>query len=151
MDRRGSSSSHASLSSSLTFGSEGMATPDSPRGASTSVNVRGSLNSSLGIQGVIQGLQDEQERVQKKTFTNWMNTYLCQRKPPVKVENLFEEIKDGTVLLSLLEVLSGDKLVSNVPPYPLSNMHSLPPCYSLVLYALVRVLSCKSQRRKTKG
>ncbi|KAK7104412.1 hypothetical protein V1264_019133 [Littorina saxatilis] len=110
MDRRGSSSSHASLSSSLTFGSEGMATPDSPRGASTSVNVRGSLNSSLGIQGVIQGLQDEQERVQKKTFTNWMNTYLCQRKPPVKVENLFEEIKDGTVLLSLLEVLSGDKL-----------------------------------------
>lgn len=30
----------------------------------------------------------------------------------MKVENLFEEIKDGTVLLSLLEVLSGEKLVS---------------------------------------
>ncbi|CAG5134809.1 unnamed protein product, partial [Candidula unifasciata] len=46
--------------------------------------------------------EDEQERVQKKTFTNWMNTYLCQ--------NLFEDVKDGTVLLSLLEVLSGEKL-----------------------------------------
>ncbi|KAH9507324.1 hypothetical protein Btru_056910, partial [Bulinus truncatus] len=55
-------------------------------------------------------LKDEQERVQKKTFTNWMNTYLCKRVPPIKVENLFEEVKDGVVLLSLLEVLSGEKL-----------------------------------------
>ncbi|XP_035824390.1 nesprin-1 [Aplysia californica] len=55
-------------------------------------------------------LKDEQERVQKKTFTNWMNTYLCKRSPPIKVENLFEEVKDGVVLLSLLEVLSGEKL-----------------------------------------
>ncbi|GFS00694.1 nesprin-1 [Elysia marginata] len=33
-----------------------------------------------------------------------------QRNPPIKVENLFEEVKDGVVLLSLLEVLSGEKL-----------------------------------------
>jgi hypothetical protein len=30
----------------------------------------------------------------------------------MKVENLFEDIKDGVYLLSLLEVLSGEKLVS---------------------------------------
>jgi hypothetical protein len=30
----------------------------------------------------------------------------------MKVENLFEDIKDGVCLLSLLEVLSGEKLVS---------------------------------------
>ena len=30
----------------------------------------------------------------------------------MKVENLFEDIKDGVVLLSLLEVLSGEKLVT---------------------------------------
>ncbi|XP_033734091.1 spectrin beta chain, erythrocytic-like isoform X2 [Pecten maximus] len=52
--------------------------------------------------------QDEQERVQKKTFTNWMNTYLKQKN--MKVENLFEDIKDGVHLLSLLEVLSGERL-----------------------------------------
>lgn len=66
--------------------------------------------SDKGIQQTIQNLQNEQERVQKKTFTNWMNTYLCQRHPPIKVDNLFEDVKDGTVLLSLLEVLSGEKL-----------------------------------------
>ncbi|KAK3089398.1 hypothetical protein FSP39_003323 [Pinctada imbricata] len=53
-------------------------------------------------------LKDEQERVQKKTFTNWMNTYLKQKQ--MKVENLFEDIKDGVYLLSLLEVLSGESL-----------------------------------------
>ncbi|XP_076442566.1 muscle-specific protein 300 kDa-like isoform X3 [Babylonia areolata] len=111
MERPGSSSSQASLASSLTLGSEGRATPDTPRGVSPSVSGRLSSSSGgAGIQGVIQGLQNEQERVQKKTFTNWMNTYLCQRNPPMKVDNLFEQIKDGTVLLSLLEVLSGDKL-----------------------------------------
>ncbi|CAL1544282.1 unnamed protein product [Lymnaea stagnalis] len=62
------------------------------------------------IQQTIQNLQHEQERVQKKTFTNWMNTYLCKRIPPIKVDNLFDDIKDGVVLLSLLEVLSGEKL-----------------------------------------
>ncbi len=30
----------------------------------------------------------------------------------MKVEDLFESIKDGVMLLSLLEVLSGEKLVS---------------------------------------
>ncbi|ESO86156.1 hypothetical protein LOTGIDRAFT_167389 [Lottia gigantea] len=55
-------------------------------------------------------LKDEQERVQKKTFTNWMNTYLCQHVPPEKVDDLFEDIKSGVVLLSLLEVLSGETL-----------------------------------------
>ncbi|CAG5128720.1 unnamed protein product, partial [Candidula unifasciata] len=63
-----------------------------------------------GINVTIQNLQNEQERIQKKTFTNWMNSYLCQRVPPIKVENLFEEVKDGIVLLSLLEVLSGERL-----------------------------------------
>ncbi|XP_025103982.1 nesprin-1-like isoform X4 [Pomacea canaliculata] len=111
MDRRGSSSSQASLSSSLPLAAEGTATLDSPRMTGAGVSGRlSSTSGSAGIQGVIQGLQNEQERVQKKTFTNWMNTYLCTRKPPMKVENLFEEIKDGTVLLSLLEVLSGEKL-----------------------------------------
>ena len=53
-------------------------------------------------------LANEQERIQKKTFTNWMNKYLKQKN--MKVENLFEDIKDGVCLLSLLEVLSGEKL-----------------------------------------
>lgn len=35
-----------------------------------------------------------------------------QRVPPLVVTDLFEDIKDGVMLLALLEVLSGEKLVS---------------------------------------
>lgn len=35
-----------------------------------------------------------------------------QRSPPLRVEDLIEDLKDGTRLLALLEVLSGEKLVS---------------------------------------
>ncbi|KAF5292004.1 hypothetical protein FQA39_LY14121 [Lamprigera yunnana] len=55
-------------------------------------------------------IRDEQERVQKKTFVNWINSYLAKRVPPLRVEDLIEDLKDGTKLLALLEVLSGDKL-----------------------------------------
>ena len=37
--------------------------------------------------------------------------FILQRKPPMAVENLFEDMKDGVKLLALLEVLSGQKLV----------------------------------------
>ncbi|KAG5889994.1 hypothetical protein JTB14_035906 [Gonioctena quinquepunctata] len=52
----------------------------------------------------------EQERVQKKTFVNWINSYLSKRVPPLKIEDLIDDLKDGTKLLALLEVLSGEKL-----------------------------------------
>lgn len=35
-----------------------------------------------------------------------------QRSPPLRVDDLIEDLKDGTRLLALLEVLSGEKLVS---------------------------------------
>uniref|UniRef100_A0A8B9PVD4 Calponin-homology (CH) domain-containing protein n=1 Tax=Apteryx owenii TaxID=8824 RepID=A0A8B9PVD4_APTOW len=55
-------------------------------------------------------LQHEQESVQKRTFTKWINTHLAKRNPPMLVNDLFEDIKDGVMLISLLEVLSGQKL-----------------------------------------
>ncbi|KAJ8984006.1 hypothetical protein NQ317_006860, partial [Molorchus minor] len=36
--------------------------------------------------------------------------FFLQRVPPLKIEDLIEDLKDGTKLLALLEVLSGDKL-----------------------------------------
>uniref|UniRef100_A0A452VIN8 Calponin-homology (CH) domain-containing protein n=1 Tax=Ursus maritimus TaxID=29073 RepID=A0A452VIN8_URSMA len=55
-------------------------------------------------------LLDEQEIVQKRTFTKWINSHLAKRKPPLVVDDLFEDMKDGVKLLALLEVLSGQKL-----------------------------------------
>lgn len=40
--------------------------------------------------------------------------YVCtppQHLPPMHIVDLIEDLKDGTRLLALLEVLSGDKLV----------------------------------------
>jgi hypothetical protein len=56
---------------------------------------------------------DEQERVQKKTFTKWVNIYLCSHEPPYNIKDLYEDFKDGTKLIALLEVLSGQTLVNS--------------------------------------
>ncbi|CAK1540777.1 unnamed protein product [Leptosia nina] len=55
-------------------------------------------------------IRDEQERVQKKTFVNWINSHLSKRIPPMRIDDLIYDLRDGTKLLALLEVLSGEKL-----------------------------------------
>uniref|UniRef100_A0A0R3T5X9 Calponin-homology (CH) domain-containing protein n=1 Tax=Rodentolepis nana TaxID=102285 RepID=A0A0R3T5X9_RODNA len=69
----------------------------------------------------------EQDYVQKKTFTNWMNTYLTKANPQLRVKDLFEEIRDGIILIRLLEILSKETLPINIttdmkPAYCLSNV-----------------------------
>ncbi|CAG9785832.1 unnamed protein product [Diatraea saccharalis] len=54
--------------------------------------------------------KNEQERVQKKTFVNWINSHLSKRIPPMRIDDLIYDLRDGTKLLALLEVLSGEKL-----------------------------------------
>uniref|UniRef100_A0A8C2US11 Calponin-homology (CH) domain-containing protein n=1 Tax=Chinchilla lanigera TaxID=34839 RepID=A0A8C2US11_CHILA len=71
---------------------------------------RAASRSPRDIANVMQRLQDEQEIVQKRTFTKWINSHLAKRKPPMVVDDLFEDMKDGVKLLALLEVLSGQKL-----------------------------------------
>uniref|UniRef100_A0A8C4UN90 Plectin n=1 Tax=Falco tinnunculus TaxID=100819 RepID=A0A8C4UN90_FALTI len=53
-------------------------------------------------------LTDERDRVQKKTFTKWVNKHLI--KAQRHVNDLYEDLRDGHNLISLLEVLSGDTL-----------------------------------------
>ncbi|KAL2098631.1 hypothetical protein ACEWY4_005111 [Coilia grayii] len=52
----------------------------------------------------------EQEQIQKRTFTNWINAQLSKRKPPCVVLDLFYDFRDGARLLDLLEVISGQRL-----------------------------------------
>uniref|UniRef100_A0A671R687 Plectin-like n=1 Tax=Sinocyclocheilus anshuiensis TaxID=1608454 RepID=A0A671R687_9TELE len=51
---------------------------------------------------------DERDRVQKKTFTKWVNKHLI--KTQRHVNDLYEDLRDGHNLISLLEVLSGETL-----------------------------------------
>uniref|UniRef100_A0A671MDZ5 Plectin n=1 Tax=Sinocyclocheilus anshuiensis TaxID=1608454 RepID=A0A671MDZ5_9TELE len=51
---------------------------------------------------------DERDRVQKKTFTKWVNKHLM--KAQRHITDLYEDLRDGYNLISLLEVLSGETL-----------------------------------------
>ncbi|XP_065223372.1 dystrophin, isoforms A/C/F/G/H-like isoform X12 [Planococcus citri] len=52
---------------------------------------------------------DEREDIQKKTFTKWMNSQLLKG-GYATVNDLFAELQDGTKLLYLLEVLTGQQI-----------------------------------------
>uniref|UniRef100_A0A673B7Q9 Microtubule actin crosslinking factor 1 n=1 Tax=Sphaeramia orbicularis TaxID=375764 RepID=A0A673B7Q9_9TELE len=49
--------------------------------------------------------QNERDRVQKKTFTKWVNKHLIKVRK--HITDLYEDLRDGHNLISLLEVLSG--------------------------------------------
>ncbi|XP_056901477.1 plectin-like isoform X38 [Takifugu flavidus] len=58
-------------------------------------------------------IEDERDRVQKKTFTKWVNKHLIKFRTAQadrRVDDLYEDLRDGHNLISLLEVLSGEKL-----------------------------------------
>ncbi|XP_052441872.1 nesprin-2-like isoform X3 [Carassius gibelio] len=64
----------------------------------------------LDIDDVHLLLQVEQEQIQKRTFTNWINAQLSKRSHPAVVQDLFSDLGDGTRLLDLLEVMSGQRM-----------------------------------------
>ncbi|MED6232062.1 hypothetical protein ATANTOWER_019856, partial [Ataeniobius toweri] len=61
-----------------------------------------------GMLKATDGRKDERDRVQKKTFTKWINKHLI--KAQRHVTDLYEDLRDGHNLISLLEVLSGETL-----------------------------------------
>ncbi|XP_075048594.1 spectrin beta chain, erythrocytic-like [Mixophyes fleayi] len=56
----------------------------------------------------IKALADEREIVQKKTFTKWVNSHLAI--VSCRISDLYLDLRDGKMLLKLLEVLSGEQL-----------------------------------------
>uniref|UniRef100_A0A3P8TC17 Spectrin beta chain, non-erythrocytic 1 n=1 Tax=Amphiprion percula TaxID=161767 RepID=A0A3P8TC17_AMPPE len=56
----------------------------------------------------IKALADEREAVQKKTFTKWVNSHLYR--VSCRITDLYMDLRDGRMLIKLLEVLSGERL-----------------------------------------
>lgn len=54
---------------------------------------------------------DERESVQKKTFMKWVNSHLVRVN--ARIGDLYVDLRDGKQLIKLLEILSGERLVSN--------------------------------------
>lgn len=48
--------------------------------------------------------------MQKKTFTKWVNSHLIRLN--CKIQDLYTDLRDGKMLIRLLEILSGERLVS---------------------------------------
>lgn len=57
-------------------------------------------------------LIDERESVQKKTFQKWVNSHLVR--VSCRIGDLYVDLRDGKMLLKLLEVLSGERLVIQI-------------------------------------
>ncbi|XP_060772848.1 spectrin beta chain, non-erythrocytic 1-like isoform X1 [Neoarius graeffei] len=60
------------------------------------------------LEGRFKQLQDEREAVQKKTFTKWVNSHLAR--VSCRITDLYMDLRDGRMLIKLLEVLSGERL-----------------------------------------
>ncbi|XP_042290854.1 plectin a isoform X6 [Thunnus maccoyii] len=79
--------------------------------SSDSVSSDGVFVEDSYYQGMLKAMdhrKDERDRVQKKTFTKWVNKHLM--KAQRHITDLYEDLRDGHNLISLLEVLSGETL-----------------------------------------
>jgi dystonin len=54
---------------------------------------------------------DQRDAVQKKTFTKWINFHLSKREG-LHVDDLFLDLRDGHLLISLLEIFTNQSIVS---------------------------------------
>ncbi|KAA3676090.1 spectrin beta [Paragonimus westermani] len=68
----------------------------------------GNSTAKLYERSRIKALADEREVVQKKTFTKWVNSHLSV--VSCNIEDLYLDLRDGKMLLKLLEILSGERL-----------------------------------------
>ncbi|XP_071963526.1 spectrin beta chain-like isoform X2 [Antedon mediterranea] len=72
----------------------------------------------------IKALADEREMVQKKTFTKWVNSHL--QRVSCRIVDLYTDLRDGRMLIRLLEVLSGERLPK--PTKGKMRIHCLENC-----------------------
>ncbi|XP_075270754.1 dystonin isoform X14 [Opisthocomus hoazin] len=113
---RGPMSSSADLSDEEDFSQRSGAVSPAP-GDTLPWNLPKHQRSKRKIQGgsvldpaerAVLRIADERDKVQKKTFTKWINQHLMKVRK--HVNDLYEDLRDGHNLISLLEVLSGDTL-----------------------------------------
>lgn len=68
----------------------------------------GNSSSRLFERSRIKALANERETVQKKTFQKWVNSHLVR--VGSRIGDLYIDMRDGKMLIKLLEVLSGERL-----------------------------------------
>ena len=80
-------------------------------------------NQSMYVFVLVCVCSDEREAVQKKTFTKWVNSHLSR--VSCRITDLYMDLRDGRMLIKLLEVLSGERLVSETHNIHTTYTHTL--------------------------
>jgi ribosomal protein L16 Arg81 hydroxylase len=83
--------------------------------ADTAATTTGDVNAddAQQFQQIISDRRYEREDIQKKAFTKWINNQLATTSSTLAITDLFQDLRDGVVLLRLLEVLTGNEYVYN--------------------------------------
>ncbi|XP_066262852.1 microtubule-actin cross-linking factor 1 isoform X34 [Euwallacea similis] len=116
----------------------------------------------------IQATSDERDAVQKKTFTKWVNkhlkkhwrymkTYTCLHVcvyinnspccPPARrnIRDLFEDLRDGHNLISLLEVLTGEQLPREKGQMRFHMLHNIDTALHFLRCKNVKLVNIRSE------
>eukprot|EP00795_Rhopilema_esculentum_P007424 gene7424-13183_t len=87
-------------------------------------------------------LRDERDAVQKKVFRKWINSHI--RKVGEEVHDIFYDLQDGRALVTLLELLSGEKLLKEKSGLRLHKMQNVQQCLRLLASRKVKFVNIRS-------
>ncbi|GLH07509.1 GD15677 [Gryllus bimaculatus] len=96
----------------------------------------GNSSSRLFERSRIKALADERENVQKKTFTKWVNSHLVR--VSCRIGDLYVDLRDGKMLLKLLEVLSGERLIQDITIEETENQETKSAKDALLLWCQMK-------------
>ncbi|XP_078722435.1 plectin isoform X1 [Lampetra fluviatilis] len=85
---------------------------------------------------------DERDRVQKKTFTKWVNKHLMKVRK--HVNDMYEDLRDGHNLISLLEVLSGEKLPREKGRMRFHRLHNVQIALDFLRLRQIKLVNIRS-------
>ena len=86
------------------------------------------------------------KHLQEQTFTKWFNNVLRGHKKtsdPVQIENLQTDLKDGLILVQLLESLSKEKMtgVHRRPNFEQHKIENLNACFRFMEKANIKLVN----------
>ncbi|CAH0551950.1 unnamed protein product [Brassicogethes aeneus] len=87
--------------------------------------------------------KDERDAVQKKTFTKWVNKHL--KKARKNILDLFEDLRDGHNLITLLEVLTGEQLPREKGQMRFHMLHNIDTVLNFLRYKKVKLVNIRSE------
>eukprot|EP00057_Strongylocentrotus_purpuratus_P000520 XP_001177876.2 PREDICTED: plectin-like [Strongylocentrotus purpuratus] len=87
--------------------------------------------------------KDERDKIQKKTFTKWVNKHLKKAKRQVK--DLFEDLKDGTNLIALLEVLGQEKIQREKGPLRIHKLQNVENALAFLRRRKIKMVNIRNE------